>query len=160
MAIEDAFNAANSVFSMFGVFFNTVVNTVEEEQALALLSESLKIFGAQSGKMVKEQLGIKELDVETTSSFIKGMYEGLGTSIEIEENPPVVLFRNSKCPVYEGLKAVGYPHEKIEEFCREGPAVMMNALFEQLDPTASYNFKKFRPSPEDTCEEEVVLRLT
>jgi len=34
----------------------------------------------------------------------------------------------------------------------------MNALFEQLDPNAVYQFKKFRSTPDDFCEEEIVLK--
>lgn len=158
MAIEDAYNAANSVFGMFGAFFDSVVKEFGKQQALSLLSQSLGDVGTAFGEMVKEQMDIKELDVETTSSFIKGMYEGLGVSLEIEEIPAKVLFKNGRCPVYEGLKGVGYVHEDIETFCRGGPAVMMNALFEQLDPNVSYQFTKFRKSPDDVCEEEVAFK--
>jgi hypothetical protein len=143
---------------MFGAYFNSVVQGVGKEQAFALLSESLGNAGAASGKMAKEQMGIEELDVKTTSSFIRGMYESLGVSIEIEEEPTKVLFKNGRCPVYEGLKGVGYSAQDIEAFCREGPAVMMNSLFEQLDPNVTYKFTKFRESPDDICEEEVVIK--
>jgi len=158
MAIEDALNAAKSMTSMFGVFFNNVTKEVGKEQALALLSKSLGGLGAMMGKMTKEQMGIEELDAKTTSLFMKGMSESLGFSPEIEESPTTVTVRNVKCPFYEGLQGVGYDHEAIETFCRNGPAVMLNALFEQLDPNAVYQFKKFRSTPDDFCEEEIVLK--
>ncbi len=126
MTIDDAFAAATSVFSMFDAYFNSVVQGVGKEKAFALLSESLGNAGAASGKIAKEQMGIEELDVKTTSSFIKGMYESLGVSIEIEEEPTKVLFKNGRRPVYVGLKGVGYSDQDVEAFCREGPAVMMN----------------------------------
>jgi len=157
MAIEDAFNAAQSVTSMFGTFFNTVTQEVGEDKALALLSKSLGGFGAMMGKMTKEQMGITELDVKTTSSFMKEMNESLGFTTEIEENPTTVTVKNVKCPVYEGLKGAGYDHEDIEKFCRNGSAVMMNALFEQMDPKVRYALKKFRSTPDDFCEEEIAF---
>ena len=157
MAIEDAFNAAKSVTSMFGTFFNTVTQEVGEDKALALLSKSLEGFGAMMGKMTKEQMGITELDVKTTSSFMKGMVESLGFTPEIEESPTTVTVKHVKCPFYEGLKGAGYDPKAIETFCRNGPAVMMNALFEQLDPNVRYAFKKFRSTPDDFCEEEIAF---
>lgn len=158
MGSEDAFNAAKSVTSMSGVFFNAVAQEVGMERALALLSKSDEIVGSMTGKMMKEQMGIEELDVKTTSSLMKEMSEGLGFSPEIEESPTTVLVKNFKCPFYEGLQGAGFDHGTIEAFCRNGPAVMMSALFEQLDPKASYRFKKFRSSPDDFCEEEIVLK--
>ena len=157
MAIEDAFNAASTAFSMFGVFFDAVAKEIGKQKANFLLSESLGNFGASAGKASREQMGIKELDVKTTSSFIKAMYEGLGVSVEIQESPRKLLFRTGKCPVYNGLRNAGYRAEDIEDFCRKGPAVMMDALFKQLDPTVTYTFTRFRRSPDDVCEEEVVF---
>jgi len=43
-------------------------------------------------------------------------------------------------------------------FCRNGPATMVNAFVGQLDPTAKYQLRKFRSSPDDSCEEEIVLK--
>jgi len=158
MAIEDAFNAASTAFSMFGVFFGAVAKEIGQQKANSLLSESLGNFGASAGKASKEQMGIKELDVKTTSSFIKAMYEGLGVSVTIQESPRKLSFRNRKCSVYKGLKNAGYRDEDIEDFCRKGPAMMMDALFKQLDPTVTYMFTKFRRSPDDVCEEEVLFK--
>jgi len=158
MEIEDAFNAASNVFSMFGVFFDAVAKEIGRQKANSFLSESLGNFGASAGKASKEQMGIKELDVKTTSSFIKAMYEGLGVSVVIQESPRKLVFRNGKCPVYTGLKNVGYRDEDIEDFCRKGPGAMMDALFKQLDPTVTYTFTKYRRSPDDVCEEEVVFK--
>ena len=155
---EQAFNAAKSVASMSGAFFNTVAQEVGLEKALALLTKSNEGLGSMMGKMMKEQMGIIELDAKTISSMNKEMGGGLGFSPVIEESPTTVLVKNYKCPFYEGLQEVGFDHEGIEAFCRNGPAVMMKALFGQLDPNVSYRLKKFRSSPDDVCEEEFVLK--
>jgi len=158
VAIEDAFNAASTAFSMLGVFFDAVVREMGKQKANSLLSESLGNFGVSAGKASKEQMDIKELDVKTTSSFIKAMYEGLGVSVAIQASPRKLLFRNGKCPVHKGLKNAGYRDEDIEDFCRKGLGVMMEALFKQLDPTVTYTFTRFRRSPDDVCEEEVAFK--
>jgi len=143
---------------MFGAFFNTVIQEVGMEKALALLSKCNENLGSMMGKMMKEQMGIKELDAKEIISMMKGISEDFGFGSVIEESPTAVLVKQFKCPFYTGLQEVGFNHEDIEAFCRNGPAVTMKAYVEQLDPNVDYQLKKFPSSPDDFCVEEFVLK--
>jgi len=143
---------------MFGAFFNTVIQEVGMEKALALLSKCMENMASMRGKMMKEQMGIKELDAKTISSIMKELVEDFGFGSVIEESPTAVLVKQFKCPIYTGLQEVGFNHEAIEAFCRNGPVVNMKTYVEQLDPNVSYQLKKFLSSPDDFCVEEFVLK--
>ena len=155
---ERAFNATMNMTGMYGAFFNVVAQKVGVEKTLDLMSMADENLGASLGKMTKEQMGIKELDVQTASAIMKGMVETYGITSEIEEGPNTVIVKNYKCPFYEGLQSAGFDHDSIESFCRKGPAVMVNSFIGQIDPNAKYQLRKFRSSPDDHCEEEIVLK--
>lgn len=155
---EKAFDATKSVMGMFGAFFNSVAQEIGEDKAFGLLSGTFDGLGTMAGKMTKEQMGLEKLDVKTVSSIYKGICETYGISPEIEESPTKVVFRCSKCSFFEGLQSAGLDHETCKSFCSKGLAVMVNSLVENLDPTAVYNFTKFRSDPDDFCEEEVVIK--
>jgi len=143
---------------MFGAFFNTVIQEVGMEKALALLSKCMEDMGSMMGKTMKEQMGIKELDAKTIISMMKELGEDFGFGSVIEESPTAVLVKQTKCPFYKGLQEVGFNHETIEAFCRNGPVVTMKVWIEQLDPNVDYQLKKFLSSPDDFCVEEFVLK--
>ena len=156
--IEEAYNATMNMTTMYGAFLNTVAHEIGWEQAIDLMSKTDEALGASMGKTTKEQMGIKDLDVGTASSIMKGMGATYGITAELEEGPNTVLVKNYKCPFYDGLKMSGFDHEAIEVFCRNGPATMVNAFVGQLDPTAKYQLRKFRSTQDDSCEEEIVLK--
>jgi len=155
---EKAFDATKSVMGMFGAFFKAVAQEIGMDRAFGLLSETFDGLGAMAGKMTKEQMGLEKLDVDTASSIYNGICEVYGISPEIEKSPTKAVFRCSKCSFYEGLQSAGIDHETNRSFCNKGLAVMVNSLVENLDPTAVYNFTKFRSEPYDFCEEEIIIK--
>jgi hypothetical protein len=155
---EPAYNATMNMVTMVGMFFNTVSQEENKDKALAYLSSSVEGLGEMFGKMTKEQMKIKTLDVATIKSIMEGMMETYGLTSEFEVESKRLLVNNYKCPFYDGLKTAGFDHAAIEEFCRSGPGTMVNSFFRQIDPTVEYKLEKFRSSPEDFCVEEFVVK--
>jgi hypothetical protein len=147
-----------NMMGMYGAFFNVVAQKVGMEKAIDLMSKADENLGASLGKMTKEQMGIKALDVPTASAIMNGMAETYGITSEIMEEPDTVIVKNYKCPFYEGLQSAGFDHNSIESSCRNGTSVIMNSFFGQLDPSVKYQLRKFRSSPDDHCVEEIVLK--
>lgn len=154
MAIEDIFNGAKNAMVLYYAFFNTVAQEIGMERTLALVAKTDETMGVMQGKMMKEQMGIKELDAKTVFPLIKAVYEGFGIVMEvIEESPTAVRFKCLKCPGYpEGLD-----NKTRESVCRNGGLKFADAILKQLNPNASLKLRKFRSAPDDFCEEEIVL---
>jgi hypothetical protein len=123
---------------MFGAFFNTVIQEVGMEKALALLSKCMEDMGSMMGKTMKEQMGIKELDAKTIISMMKELGEDFGFGSVIEESPTMVRFKSDQCACYEGSQRAGLGELSLEAMCRYGPMKFMGALVKQLSPNLSY----------------------
>jgi hypothetical protein len=148
MASEVAFNAAKSVFTMYGAFFKTVAQEIGMERALALHAEYGEAWGAVLADTLKKQ-GIEK--------GLKEMSESMGFSSEIEVSPSKIVSKVYQCPCYEGFKAAGLDHETIKAMChRMGEAE--NASLKKLVPNASATLIKFRSAPDDFCQEEIEMR--
>ena len=52
---------------------------------------------------------------------------------------------------------MGMDAETIENLCHSGPLRALDAMVKQLNPSLSYQLKKFRSAAKDFCEEEIVL---
>ena len=158
MASEDAFMAARSVFAFLDAYINTVAQEIGRERAVALMTKGCESMGAMRGKMLKEQSGIKEFDAKAAWSLVKSLKDTLGESHEVlEESPQRVLVRNDRCPFYEAARMLGMDASAIETSCRAGPMRFADAVVKQLNPNLNLQIRKFRSTPDDFCEEEIVL---
>jgi hypothetical protein len=155
---EPAYTATMNISGMMGGFFKSVAQGETKDKALRYLSSSLEDLGAMTGKMTKEQMGIETLDVATIKTIMDGMVETYGLASEFEAESKRLRVNNYACPFYDGLKTAGFDDAAIEEFCRSGPATMVNSFFGQIDPTVEYKLQKFRSSPDDFCVEEFVVK--
>lgn len=159
MAIEDAFRAAKTVLTLFDVYVNTVAQEIGRERAEALMTKVCEFAGAMQGMMMKKQSGIKEFDAKVAWSLAKMFKDNLGASHEvIEESPQRVVIRNGRCPIYEAAQTLGMEATAIETGCRTGPMTLISAAIKQLNPNLSLRVRKFRSTPDDFCEEEIILR--
>lgn len=158
MTLEDVFNGAVNGFIQAGVFFSTVAQEIGMERALALYAKTCETMGVGMGQMMKEQMGIKELDAKTSISVAEAVVNTYGISLEAEETPKSVLLKMRQCPVYAANQMVGIDDETKDAMCLNGPIKFMNALFKQIDPNVSVRRKKFRTSPDDFCLEELVFK--
>jgi len=156
MAKEDSFNAAMSACSMYGGLFKDVAQELGMEKALVLHTKQGEIFGSHFASTLKEQIGNKELDVKNFGSFMRGALDGFGLTYESEETPTSILFKNYRCPFYEGFKMAGIDHDTISSMCnRMAPAeyAEINKLFPKFQAQA-----KFRTSPNSYCTEEFMIK--
>ena len=153
--LEDVFKGATSGFSVVGAFFGTVAQEVGMEQALALYAKACEAVGAGMGQMMKEQMGIKELDTKSAIKVAEAIGNTFGVDLEVEETPTSVLLKWGRCPVYAANQAIGMDEKTREISCNYGPLRFMNILYKQLDPNVSIKRKKARQSLDDFCLKEV-----
>lgn len=107
---------------------------------------------------MKEQSGIKDFDVQTALSLLKNFPESIGVSVEVlEESPQKVVFRSGRRPLYEAAQMMGLDAKNIETICRSGSERFIEIVAKQLNPNLSCRLTKFRASPDDFCESEIVL---
>jgi hypothetical protein len=158
MSREDTFNGVRAGFLYKFAYFNTVAQEIGMERALALYTKMEEEMGAASGKMIKEQAGVEEIDAKTAQTLIGSSLEGIGMRFEVlEESPQRVVFKPGKCPVYEAARMLGMDHETIEAICRAGSIRGMDATAKQLNPNLSFELRTFRAGPDDSCIEEIVM---
>jgi len=158
MAIEDAFMGARTALMLFDAYVNTVAQEIGRERAVALMAKMCESIGAMRGKMMKEQSSIKEFNAKTAWSLVKSLKDILGESHEVlEESPQRLLVRNGRCPFYEAARMLGMDANTIGAGCRAGPMRLMDTVVKQLNPNLNLQVRKFRSTPEDFCEEEIVL---
>ena len=153
--LEDVFNGATSGFSVAGAFFGIVAQEIGMERALALYAKACETLGVGMGQMMKEQMGIKELDAKSAIKVAEAIGNNFGVALEAEETPTSVLLTFGRCPVYAANQAVGIDDETKATMCNNGPLKFMDALFKQIDPNVGIRRKKFRASLDDFCVKEV-----
>lgn len=99
MTNEDVFKGARSALTFFFAYQNTVAKEIGNERAIALQTKMSEFFGVKQGKILKEQLGIKNNDAVAAIPLVKFLKDGMGFSIEIvEKNSKRVVIRNDRCP--------------------------------------------------------------
>jgi len=158
MANGEAFNAALRAFTMFNAYVQTVGQEIGTDQARGLVSKTFENMAVQQARMMKEQSGIEEFDAKTAFSLLSNVPKTIGIQMEfIEESPQRVVAKSGKCPIYEAAQAMGIDHAAIEQMCRSGPGRFMDVAAKRLNPGLSYNLRKFKSGPDDSCEEELVL---
>lgn len=160
MATQDKLEGARNGLAFSFAYMNMVGQEIGMERAIALNGKVDEMMGDAQGKMMKEQLGDKEMDINAaTTMAIKTIKDGFGINSEvIESSPEKIVVRCSRCPVYEAAQSVGIDTGTVETLCRTGSLKFMDAMVKQLNPNLSYQLKKFRSTPDGCCEEEITLR--
>ena len=158
MAIEDTFNGAKNGLAFYFAYLNTVAQETGMDHAAALLTKSEEVMGAMQGRMIKEQAGIEDCDAKTAYLLAaNSIKEGMGVTFRaLEASPQRAVFKIGKCPVYEAAQMAGMDNETIEAFCHAGSLRFMDSMVKQFNPHLKYMLRKFRPSVDDFCEEEIV----
>ena len=157
-AHDDVFNAAKTALMFYYAYSNTVAQEIGRERALGLITKMFEKMGAGQGKMMKERAGIKEFDAKAAWSPVKNFKDTIGQNYEvIEESPRGVVLRVGRCPLYEAARTLGMDASTIETVCRAGILKSADAMVKQLNPNLNVRLEKFRSTPDDFCEEEVIL---
>jgi hypothetical protein len=158
MASSDVFNAAKTVFTFFYAYTNTVAGEIGRERAVGLMTKMFENMGAMRGEMMKEQAGIKEFDAKAAWSPIRIAKDTIGQNYEVvEEGPQRVVVRLVRCPIYEAARTLGMEANSIETCCRAGPVRFADTAVKQLNPNLNFRVQKFRSTPDDFCEEVIIL---
>jgi hypothetical protein len=158
MTKDDAFNAATFAFASYNGFLGAVAKAIGMEQTLALQGQVDEFMGTEQGKMIKEQAGVDEANVQTAHALLENILTTIGTSSElIEASPQKVVLKVSRCPIYEAGLVVGMDPAQIEASCRSGALRFMDAAAKQLNPDLTYSLETFRSGPEEGCIEQIAL---
>jgi hypothetical protein len=155
MATEDAFNAAKTVFTLYGGFFQDVAAEIGMEKALALHARRGEAFGAMLAAMTKERLGGREFDLKTFAAVeSEAEAQGFGMTGEIAEGPASIKINWARCSLYEGFSDAGLDHETITQMCNCLTAVEFAGLNQAFPPLSGS--VKVRSAPDEPCVEEFV----
>lgn len=158
MSSDNAFNAAKATLTLLHAYTNTVAQEVGRERAVGLLTKMCENMGAMRGKMLKEQAGIKEFDAKAAWSPAKNFKDTIGQNYEVaEESPQRVLLRTGRCPIYEAARTLGMDANATETVCRAGLLRLWDVALKQLNPHLNVRLHRFRSTPGDFCEEEIIL---
>ena len=158
MLNEDTFNGAKNGLAFYFAYLNTIAQEKGMDEATALLSKSEKLMGATQGRIIREQAGLKDCDAQTAYSLAaNSIKEGLGmTSRALEANPKKAVFKIGRCSIYEAAQTAGMDNKTIAALCHAGSLNFMDSMVKQFNPNLQYRLRKFRPSADDFCEEEIV----
>jgi len=75
----------------------------------------------------------------------------------VEESPQRVVVKAGKCSLYAAAQTMGMDAKTIEGMCHASPLRFMDTVAKQLNPNLSWQLRKFRSAPDDSCVEELVL---
>ena len=159
MTEEQVFQATRKVYALYGAFFQSVAQALGLPEALALHEQAHKEQGMASAELIKQKLGDAPLDIQRLGSILQES----NLSIGIQCNLAVVsgssaLFRNSRCPLYDGYRMGGLDDETAEALCQKGAAAKLGTMLKQIDPRISYCLKHYRSKRYEPCEEEISYR--
>jgi hypothetical protein len=160
MSTKDTFKGAKIAYTDFYAYINTVVQEIGMERVLTLMTKSDEARGAKTGKMIKEQSGVKEFDAKKAAKQVINLAKGIGGIDDVLEKSTqkvVTRTRFGKCPLYEAAKEVGLDDNTIEAMCRAGSLRFLDTMVKQLNPDLSYRLRKFRSADDGGCVEEIVL---
>jgi hypothetical protein len=157
MSKTDVFSGTKAGMQIYNVFAQAVAEEIGVEMTIALQSKVMEKIGKLQGNMMQMQAGIKQFNTQTTSTLVKTAMENLGLKIKlIKESERTVLFKCTRCPIYDAGHELGINHKTIESWCRASNIRLFDSAIKQLNPDLTFRIVKFRIAPEDFCEEEMV----
>jgi hypothetical protein len=157
MGKTDVFSGVKAGMQIYDVFTQAVAEEIGVETTIALQSKVMEKIGKSQGNMMQMQAGIKHFNAQTTSPLVKTAMENLGLKIKLmKESKRTVLFRCTRCPIYDAGHELGIDQETIESWCRASSIRLFDTAIKQLNPDLTFRIVKFRIAPEDFCEEEMV----
>ncbi len=151
------FNNAKTMLKMQHIFAQAVAEEIGLDRAIELSARAMEQMGAMQGLPVKKRKSTKKYEARTVAPLVGAVYRQFGSSIKmVGESPRSVLVKCARCPNYEAACELGMDHPTIERWCRVGSIRSVEAMIKQLNPDLSFRLVRFRGTPEDFCEEEIV----
>jgi hypothetical protein len=158
MPNEEVFEAAKKIYSLYGSFFKTVAQEVGLEKALALHTQAHEEQGITSGKLLKEKMGEGAIDLQKLGSVLRESNLSIGIESVLDNaNSSSALFKNYRCPMYDGYRMGGLDDETAEALCQKGATAKLGTMLKHLNPNINYRLKYYRLKPDEACEEEILL---
>jgi len=156
MTNEQVFQAATKIYGLYGAFFKAVAKEVGLEKALALHTQAHDEQGIASGKILKEKMGQGRFDIQKLGSVLRESNLSIGIDSELaHSSSSSALFRNSRCPMYDGYRIGGLDDQTAEALCQKGATAKLGTMLKYLDPSITYRLKHYRLKPDEVCEEEI-----
>jgi hypothetical protein len=157
MAGEEVFQAAKKVYGLYGAFFKAVAEEIGMDSALALHVQAHEDQGVASGRMLKEKMGEGEIDIEKLGSVLRESNLSIGIESELAHASAMsALFRNSRCPMYDGYRLGGLDDQTAEALCQKGATAKLGTMLKLLDPQIVCRLTRYRANPDEPCEEEIL----
>ena len=157
MANKDAFNNAKTLLKMHHVFAQAVAEEIGLDRAIDLSAKAMEKMGAMPELPTIKRKTTKKFNARAVEPLVRAAYKGLGSSIKIvEESPHCVLVQCSRCPNYKAAHELGMDPMLIERWCRAGRIKSIETMIKLFNPDLTFRLVRFRSTPEDFCEEEIV----
>lgn len=154
---DQIFQATRKVYALYGAFFKSVAEEVGLAEALVLHAAAHEEQGMVAGKMLKDKMSSETIDLQKLGFVLRESNLSIGIACELAQaSASSVLFRNSRCPLYDGYRMGGLDDAVAEDLCQTGASAKLGALLKQLDPTIIYRLSHYRSRPEESCTEEIL----
>jgi hypothetical protein len=154
---QESYSVAVKVYSLYGAFFNEVAKELGEKKALALHERVHDRMGAETGRKLREEMGIIKYDLKALAEILRKSNVGIGIDSQLVEGPSSLLLRNARCPMYDGYRMGGLSDEAAEALCQVGAPAKLGSTLKELNPNVSYRLTRYRQKPTERCEEEIRL---
>jgi len=149
---DEAYNAARTVWKIYGLLFKELIHRYGEEEALQLHQKSFREHGEGTAEWLRSQVG-DDADLDKLGEILLGSLEASGfESNLVVESPNSVVVNNTKCPRYDGFKMAGLSDELVGKYCTMGGKNAIGRQLKLLDPKLGFGLRTFKPW-EGLCEE-------
>jgi len=159
MAREEIYQATKKIFSLYGAFYNLVVQQIGTEKALYLHAKAHEQLGITAGKMTRDKLGKETPGLQSLGNILRESNLSIGIESEVaQSNPTSIVFRNLQCPLYDGYRLGGLDDKTAEILCQWGAPAKLGSTLTYLNPDTKYNLQHYRRKPDEPCEEVIELK--
>lgn len=159
MAGEEIYQAAKKIFALYGAFYSLVAQQMGTEKALYLHAKAHMQLGITAGKALKDKLGKEIPELQNLGDILRESNLSIGIESEVAERSLTsIVFRNLRCPIYDGFRLGGLDAKTAEILCQWGAPAKLGSTLTYLNPDIKYNLQQYRRKPEEPCEEVIQLK--
>jgi len=145
------------VYGLYGAFFQAVAQEIGMDRALALHARAHEEQGVASGKVLREKMGESGIDIQRLGAVLRESNLSIGIESELARaSDGSAVFRNSRCPMYDGYRMGGLNDQTAEALCQKGASAKLGTMLRILDPQIVYRLTRYRAKPDEPCEEEIL----
>lgn len=139
-------------------YLQEMIKEMGPDRTYALMTASDSERGKKVGKMIREQEGGEEFDLDKILNTILKMANDIGASdtvLDVTENKAVTVTEFGRCPIYEAAKEIGMNDKEIEAMCRAGSLPFLNSVVKEFNKDFCYRVTAFRSKEHGGCVEEI-----